>query len=383
MSNNPAEAPALTGHGAARLPSVDVDAYNAALRDSGGFIGDRASNRAFRAILEDYRDQVRKEGDDPLGDIPTKDLSKRKIDKVLIEGDPEAAGVVQGVIEEFSQEFATVIRRFLRYKGWHGTQRIMVGGGLRESRVGELAIGRTAVILKTAGKDIELKPIRHHPDEAGLLGSLHLAPSWIFQGHDATIAVDIGGSNIRVGIVEPKQKEAHDLSKATVWAFDLWRHAEEKPTRDEAVERLANMIKELVKRAADKHLRVAPFVGIGCPGLIREDGSIKKGGQNLPGNWESRNFNLPRRIRELIPTIGEHETVVVMHNDAVVQGLSEVPFMSDVEHWGVLTIGTGLGNARFTNRAPAGAEKPDTDEKAEKSDKPEKSEKSDKREKKK
>ena len=40
-----------------------------------------------------------------------------------------------------------------------------------------------------------------------------------------------------------------------------------------------------------------------------------------------------------------------MHNDAVVQGLSEVPFMTDVERWGVLTLGTGLGNARFTNRA--------------------------------
>ena len=39
-----------------------------------------------------------------------------------------------------------------------------------------------------------------------------------------------------------------------------------------------------------------------------------------------------------------------MHNDAVVQGLSEAPFMRDVEHWGALTIGTGLGNARFTNR---------------------------------
>jgi hypothetical protein len=39
-----------------------------------------------------------------------------------------------------------------------------------------------------------------------------------------------------------------------------------------------------------------------------------------------------------------------MHNDGVVQGLSEVPFMQDVERWGVLTIGTGLGNACFTNR---------------------------------
>jgi hypothetical protein len=38
-----------------------------------------------------------------------------------------------------------------------------------------------------------------------------------------------------------------------------------------------------------------------------------------------------------------------MHNDAVVQGLSEVPHTSDIEHWGAFTIGTGLGNARFTN----------------------------------
>ena len=42
-----------------------------------------------------------------------------------------------------------------------------------------------------------------------------------------------------------------------------------------------------------------------------------------------------------------------MHNDAVVQGLSEVPNMHDVERWAVLTIGTGLGNAHYTNRHPA------------------------------
>jgi len=48
--------------------------------------------------------------------------------------------------------------------------------------------------------------------------------------------------------------------------------------------------------------------------------------------------------------IGNHDTSIVMHNDGVVQGLAEVPFMQDVDRWGVLTIGTGLGNARFTNR---------------------------------
>lgn len=40
--------------------------------------------------------------------------------------------------------------------------------------------------------------------------------------------------------------------------------------------------------------------------------------------------------------IGDHETVVwSCTNDAVVQGLSQLPFMQERGHWGVLTIGTG------------------------------------------
>jgi hypothetical protein len=96
------------------------------------------------------------------------------------------------------------------------------------------------------------------------------------------------------------------------------------------------------------------LVGVACPGLIDEDGLITRGGQNLPGNWESRRFNVPAVIRAGIPKIGKNETLVVMHNDAVVQGLSELPRMKGRKSWGVLTIGTGLGNARYTNRKPNG-----------------------------
>jgi len=131
----------------------------------------------------------------------------------------------------------------------------------------------------------------------------------------------------------------------------LWRHRDDKPSRDEAVDRIVAMLAGLIKRATKDELRLAPFIAIGCPGLISSDGSIERGGQNLPGNWEHENFNLPDRLRTAIPRIGDHETYVVMHNDAVLQGLSQAPFMRDVEHWGVMTIGTGLGNARFTNRA--------------------------------
>ncbi len=110
------------------------------------------------------------------------------------------------------------------------------------------------------------------------------------------------------------------------------------------------MLKELIAAADTEGLRLAPFIGIACPGVINDDGSIAKGAQNLPGNWESSKFNLPASLVEAIPQIGDHDTAVLMHNDGVAQGLSEVPFMQDVQRWGVLTIGTGLGNARFTNR---------------------------------
>lgn len=348
----------LAGHGSAALPAVLVDTYNAELRHADGFVGDRASNRAFRAILEDWRERLRKAGkDDPLGEVPSSDISKRKLDKLLVDGDIEAAGIVQGAVEEFAQELATVIRRFLRVKSWQDTQRIVIGGGLRGSRIGELAIGRAAVLLRADGVEIELVPIRHDPDEAGLIGAVHLAPAWIFAGHDSLLAIDIGGSNIRAGVVKPNTKKNPDLSDSHVWQAELWRHADDKPTRQKAVDRLVGMLKDLLGRAGKEGLAVAPFIGIGCPGLIREDGSIDRGGQNLPGNWEAKHFNLPQLLREAIPAIGGHETMIIMHNDAVVQGLSEVPFMRDVERWGVMTIGTGLGNARFSNRAPAIEEK--------------------------
>ncbi|HEV7733944.1 MAG TPA: ROK family protein [Candidatus Binatia bacterium] len=345
----------VASHGSAELPAVTVDSYNVELKDDDGeFVGDSASKAAFGASLEKWREPLRALGSDPFGDQPTDELGKKALEDVLLQGEPEAAGVVHGAIEDFAQAFAAVTRKLLKLKDWKGTERIVVGGGFRAGRIGELAIGRASVILKSDEVDVEIVPIRNHPDEAGLLGAVHLAPSWIFEAHEGILAVDIGGTNIRAGIVATNLKKAADLSKAAVLRSELWRHGDEKVKRDEAVERLVEMLRDLVGRSARKGIALAPFIGIGCPGKIEEDGSIDRGAQNLPGNWESSRFNLPACLVEAIPTIGDHETVVVMHNDAVVQGLSEVPSMKDIEHWAVLTIGTGLGNARFTNRAGAG-----------------------------
>ena len=135
-----------------------------------------------------------------------------------------------------------------------------------------------------------------------------------------------------------------------MWRLEHWKHALDKPTREEAIERIVALMNALIGQAVVEKVKLAPFVGIACPGIIDDDGVIQRGGQNLPGNWEGEAFNLPHEVAARLSKIDGETPLVVMHNDVVVQGLSEVPRMIDVIRWGVLTIGTGLGNARFTNR---------------------------------
>lgn len=344
--------PPIGVHGADQLPGITVTSYNLEIKDKDGFIGDKASGRAFRSFVHDWRVTLREMGKDSFSEDLDAPISKKKLDKFLAAGDPDAAAVVQGAIEDFAHSLATVVKRYLNQKSWRNVSKIVVGGGLSMARVGELAVARANALLQADEVQVEMRTVRHHPDEAGLLGCMHLAPSWIFSGYNGIIAVDIGGSNIRCGIVRYNAKKDAALKLATVSPFELWRHAdEEKLGREAAVERLVSMIQRLIAKAGAEKLAVAPFIGLACPGIINPDGSIKRGAQNLPGNWEVASFRLPERLREAIPQIGEHDTMIMMHNDAVIQGLSERPWMTEVEDWAVLTVGTGLGNASFHTRS--------------------------------
>jgi hypothetical protein len=84
-------------HGSRVLPAVTVDTYNEELRDDDGFVGDRASRRAFRAILADWRERLKEHGEDPLGDTPTEEISKAKLDKMMASDDPKSAALVHTV----------------------------------------------------------------------------------------------------------------------------------------------------------------------------------------------------------------------------------------------------------------------------------------------
>src|SRR3954471_24695605 len=196
-------------HGAKVLPAVEVDSYNLEIQDDEGFLGDRASRRAFHAILANWAKALRKRGTDPFGDIPSDDLSRPKLDEIVKEGkNLEAIAVIQSAIEEYAQELALVVRRFLKAKAWDGTECIAMGGGFRDSFIGEQAIARANLILRADGIKVDMVPIHNDPDEAALIGSLHLAPAWIFKGHDSILAIDIGGTNIRAGVVLPNVAKA-------------------------------------------------------------------------------------------------------------------------------------------------------------------------------
>ena len=341
-------------HGIHALPLVSIDSYSLELLDDerNGFVGDRASRTAFTAILHTWRRQMKKlaGGVDPLGDVPTHALGKKT--DGLVQGDTPAAHTVLAAIEDYAHQLAHVTHRFMAHKSWQGVERIIVGGGFQQSDTGKLAIARAAQLLRTQSQPVDLRLLHYHPDEGGLVGWAHVLPVRELRGMRAFLAVDIGGTNARCGIVRPHHDEASDLRNAEVVMRAKWEHAadDDVTRRANVVGGIVDMLENLIDSASRTGIELSPFVGVACPGVIRRNGTIAGGTQNLPGDWESPNFNLPAALRDRLPRIQGEKIRVLMHNDAVVQGLSQRPFTSDVKRWGVLTLGTGLGNASFTNR---------------------------------
>jgi hypothetical protein len=333
-------------HGMPHAGGVCIDSYSLDVEDADGLVGDQASQTAFREVLKDWQAALERAGAMPFGTDAVDALSNDELDRIAADGDAQAAHAVILAVDEFSSRLSYVIHRFLRQDPWAGVERIVVGGGFKESAIGRFAIQRTQQRLADDGVGVALRPLRHGADDGGLVGwnQLHAHPA-----EEAFLAVDIGGTHVRCGIVKPTGDRG-GAGDARVLQREKWRHADHGAPQADLVEGIVEMLRRLVAHAEAQRIPLRPFIGIGCPGVIREDGSIERGAQNLPEDWQRASFHLPRRIQENIPTLANAETCVLMHNDAVVQGLSESPFTQDVRRWAALTIGTGLGNASFTNR---------------------------------
>ena len=120
----------LGQHGALRLPGLIIDSYNLPLLepDGEGFIGDRASQTAFRELLDARRKHHHTGDKDPFGKTPTAELSKKEIDLVLVGGDADAAHLVHAAVEDYAQRLTDVIHCFLEQPSWRKVERIVLGG---------------------------------------------------------------------------------------------------------------------------------------------------------------------------------------------------------------------------------------------------------------
>ncbi len=193
-----------------RLSSVDIDSFNIELKDDDGFSRRPAPARAPSArFLMSWRKPAEEKRRRSARQKSHRRNSPRATSTTCwwaTMSRPPA--LVHSAIEEFAQELAYVDRpRSSRPRRGRIPSVSWSAAAFGQSRVGELAIARADIILKAEDFDVDLVPIRFHPDDAGLIGTLHLAPSWIFEGHDSILAVDIGGTNIRCGVVETRWKK--------------------------------------------------------------------------------------------------------------------------------------------------------------------------------
>lgn len=339
-------------HGRTMLPLVRLDGYNSMLKIGGEFVGDRANKGVFQDLVEKWRSIFADINDDPFPRLPKNTVvSKATLDELLLTGNITQKGVLISAIEDFATALAGVVTEYLKQKTWRQTDRIVVGGGFQDCAVGQLAVGRAQAILYGAGTAAHLAVIKNHPDEAGLIGAVYLMEPADLEGYEALLSVDIGGTNARCGIVTFNTGSDGQVCNAAVYKKEVWRHADEKISRNEMVAKIGELLNDLRKVSKKRSMKLAPLIGVGVPGLVSSDGRIEAGTQNLPGDWDADDFHLGQALADQIPKISGIDTRLSIHNDAVVQGLSEIPAMSDCERWGVLTIGTGLGNAHFTNRS--------------------------------
>ncbi|MES2889106.1 MAG: ROK family protein, partial [Pseudomonadota bacterium] len=188
-------------HGACQTERASIDAYSLEVEDAQGLVGDQASQTAFRQVLNDWQVALERVGSTPFGEDTADALSNDELDRMAHEGGGEAAQAIALAIHEFSARLAYAVGRFMRHDQWTDVERIVVGGGFKESAIGRLAIRRTQQRLAEDGLQVELRRLHHEADDGGLVGWAQLHP----QGppKQAFLAVDIGGTNVRCGIVAP------------------------------------------------------------------------------------------------------------------------------------------------------------------------------------
>lgn len=143
------------------------------------------------------------------------------------------------------------------------------------------------------------------------------------------VGVDLGGTNIKIGIVSDKGKLVKSISIKT--------EADCGPKNV-----IANIIKGVELTLAKNKLKIQG-IGIGCPGVVSIKKGIVENAPNLPG-W--KNVKLGPIIKE------KFGYKVHLENDANAAAIGELIFGSGkkLDSFVMVTLGTGVGGGIVFNK---------------------------------
>lgn len=143
------------------------------------------------------------------------------------------------------------------------------------------------------------------------------------------IGVDLGGTNIKLGIVASDGRILKKISLRT--------EADKGPKK--IIRNIISGIKELTE---DSKYKISG-IGIGCPGVVTPGKGIVEKPPNLPG-WEK--VNIGKIINQ------EFDVPVFVDNDANAAAIGELAFGSGKNYSSfiMITLGTGVGGGIVINK---------------------------------
>jgi glucokinase len=152
---------------------------------------------------------------------------------------------------------------------------------------------------------------------------------------DFSIAVDLGGTNLRIAAVTREGQLLEKITLGTNLALGP----------DHAIAEMCDAIRLL----SAKYNETGTFLGtgIGVPGIVDVDAGIMLQAANLPG-WENypARSEIERRVRR-----SNNDARVVLENDARVAALGEqwIGAARGIPNVAMLTLGTGIGGCIILN----------------------------------
>jgi len=143
------------------------------------------------------------------------------------------------------------------------------------------------------------------------------------------VGVDLGGTNIKIGIVSQKGKIIKKISLDTLAA--------------EGPDKVISQIKKGIKEILTKNKLKIQGIGIGSPGTVSTKKGTVEDPPNLPG-WEK--INLGKILQK------EFKINVHVENDANVAAIGEMIFGAGkkIDTFIMITLGTGVGGGIIFNK---------------------------------